>query len=63
MLIRMNALVSLFFILATGCATFQPKPLSPSQTASAFEARTLDSVELKKFVEANLRGEVAPWPW
>jgi cobalt-zinc-cadmium efflux system outer membrane protein len=62
MLIRINALVSLFFILATGCATFQPKPLSPSQTASAFEARTLDSVELKKFIEANLRGEVVPWP-
>jgi cobalt-zinc-cadmium efflux system outer membrane protein len=59
---RINALISLFFILAAGCATFQPKPLSPSQTASAFEACTLDSSELKKFIEANLRGEVAPWP-
>jgi cobalt-zinc-cadmium efflux system outer membrane protein len=45
-----------------GCATFQPKPISPDQAATAFEARTLDSAGLKKFLEATLRHEIAPWP-
>lgn len=45
-----------------GCATFQPKPISPDKTATAFEARTLDSAGLKKFLETNLRHEIAPWP-
>ncbi len=30
-----------------GCATFQPNPISPDQTAKAFEARTLNSAGLK----------------
>ena len=49
-------------LMAAGCASFHPKPITPSQTASAFEARRLDNPGLKKFLEANLRREVAPWP-
>lgn len=57
-----------FFILitmvigTTGCATFHPKPIFPSETASAFEARRLDDPGLKAFIEANLHREIAPWP-
>jgi len=49
-------------ISLAGCATFQPKPISPEQTAAVFEARTLDSPSLKKFMAINLRHEIAPWP-
>lgn len=57
-----------FFILiamvmgTTGCAHFQSKPLSPSQTASAFEARRLDDPGLKEFLETNIHEGIAPWP-
>jgi outer membrane protein TolC len=54
--------VSLVFIVIAGCATFQPQPLSPSQTASAFEARTLDDPGLKAFLEENLHRAITPWP-
>jgi outer membrane protein, heavy metal efflux system len=46
----------------TGCATYHPKPLFPSQTAASFEARTLDSLDLKKHLGTNLDREIAPWP-
>jgi outer membrane protein TolC len=58
---RTTVLMILTFGLA-GCATFQPKPISPDQTATAFEARTLNSTALKKFLQLNLRNEIAPWP-
>jgi len=48
--------------LMTGCASFQPKPISPAQTASSFEARTLDNAGLKAFLEENLHHEISPWP-
>lgn len=49
-------------ILLAGCASFQPKPISPTETATAFEARGLADPGLKKFLEQNLKREVAPWP-
>ncbi len=48
--------------VSTGCATFHPEPISPSETASAFEARALDDPGLKAFLEANLHHELTPWP-
>lgn len=51
-----------FISVLTGCATFQPQPVSPSETASAFESRTLDNADLKKFLEINLQHEITPWP-
>jgi cobalt-zinc-cadmium efflux system outer membrane protein len=45
-----------------GCASFHDEPLSPSQTASGFEARTLTSGKLKSYIESNLHREVVPWP-
>lgn len=56
-----------FFILAfiitmVGCMSFHPKPISPSQTTSAFEARTLDNPDLKKYLEETLQHKIDPWP-
>lgn len=48
--------------LLAGCATFQPKPISPAQTSSAFEAHTIDNIGLKRFIEANLGHGISPWP-
>jgi cobalt-zinc-cadmium efflux system outer membrane protein len=45
-----------------GCAHFEARPLSPDQTAAQFETRTLDDPGLRKFVEQNLKKEVASWP-
>ncbi|MGA2555880.1 MAG: TolC family protein, partial [Verrucomicrobiota bacterium] len=40
--------------LACGCAHFEPKPVSPAQTASALEGRTLEDPGLRNFLEKNL---------
>ena len=50
------------FVLLAGCASFQPRPIEPSTTAAAFEARTLDTPALKQFMEQNLHREITPWP-
>jgi outer membrane protein, heavy metal efflux system len=44
------------------CASFQPKPLLPSESATAFESRALDDPSLKHFLELSLQHEVQPWP-
>jgi outer membrane protein, heavy metal efflux system len=49
-------------ICSTGCARFHPKPLSPSEAATEFEARTLAAPGLKTFLESNLHRKVTPWP-
>ncbi|MGC8491483.1 MAG: TolC family protein [Syntrophobacteraceae bacterium] len=45
-----------------GCATYNPRPISAQDTASAFESRTLDSPGLQKFIERNLPGGIGSWP-
>ena len=61
---REKALLLIIFLLLCGCAAFNSRPLQPSKTASDFEARTLDSSGLRKFIGKNLkeRGEKNPWP-
>ena len=54
--------LSIVLLLMVGCARFHPQPISPVQTATAFEKRTLDSTNLKEFLERNLRHEITPWP-
>ena len=60
-LVRASLLVILLILMA-GCATFHPKPISPQETASSFEARTLEKADFKKFIELNLHHEIRPWP-
>ena len=59
---RKMFLLPLAALLLTGCATFHNRPLNPQKTASEFETRTLQNKKLEKFIEANLRRKVAPWP-
>lgn len=49
-------------LLLGGCATFHDAPLVPSDVQAAFEARTLDSPELRAFLEANLGQPFPAWP-
>ena len=49
-------------IALPGCVRFHSRPLSPEQTASAFEARSLDNSELQQFIAANLPQAADPWP-
>ncbi|MCX6897557.1 MAG: TolC family protein [Verrucomicrobia bacterium] len=60
--LRNGLLLAVLAVLLTGCASFQDKPLSPQQTATEFDKRTLADAELKKFLETNLRREIVPWP-
>lgn len=48
--------------LLAGCARFSSKPLLPEETAQKFEARSLGSPALKKFIEKNIKRKIAPWP-
>src|SRR5690242_73770 len=45
-----------------GCVSYQPRPLSPVQTANQLESRSLTNSELKQFLEKNLHRELAQWP-
>ena len=50
--------------LTAGCTTqqYQDRPLAPAESLSGYEARTLDSADLKDFLQHNLKQEVASWP-
>ena len=48
--------------LLAGCAHFQPQPISPEKMAAQLEARRLDDIGLKKFLEQNLGHEIKNWP-
>ena len=50
--------------LTAGCTTqqYQDRPLAPAESLSGYEARTLDSPDLKSFLQHNFKQEVAPWP-
>ncbi len=56
----------LFIILLgmnlTGCVRYQPRPLHPEQIASQLQGRTLDSAELRSFVERNQSKPLTQWP-
>jgi outer membrane protein TolC len=45
-----------------GCVHYQPKPLSPAQTAADLENRSLTNGALKTFLEKNLHREWTNWP-
>ena len=47
-------------IAFAGCARFHPQPISPDQTAAAFDARSLTNTNLQAFLETN--HITGPWP-
>jgi outer membrane protein, heavy metal efflux system len=48
--------------LLAGCARFHSQPISPAQTATRLESRSLDSPALRTFLETNLHRELTNWP-
>lgn len=54
--------IGLLLTTLVGCASYTPRPLSPLDTAIAFEARSLDADGLKQFLMQNLRRENMAWP-
>lgn len=65
-----NPIINLFRAAASlavigwpsGCAHYQPKPITASQTAVAFESRMLTNLGVRAFLETNLHHQVTPWP-
>jgi outer membrane protein TolC len=55
-------LLILGLVLLAGCARFQPKPISPAETAARLESRSLTNIVLKTFLETNLHREFSNWP-
>ena len=57
-------ILALFFagMLIAGCARFEPKPISPAQTAAELEGRSLTNAALKAFLEKNLHRDLTNWP-
>ncbi len=51
--------IMVVLVLLTGCAHFEPHPITPAETAASFDVRTLDSPDLRRFLATN---EVAPNP-
>lgn len=49
-------------VAGAGCARFHPEPLAPEQTAGRFDARRLDSPDVKAFVATNAMGGQTNWP-
>ncbi len=54
--------VALLTAVFVGCATYEPKPLAPEQSAAAFEARSLESPGLREFIEERLGRPLPLWP-
>src|SRR6266496_3705838 len=48
--------------LLAGCARFVPRPISPADNAARLEARRLDDLGLKQFLEHNLGRPLERWP-
>ena len=49
-------------LLAAGCAKFEPRPISPEASAGAVEARALDAIGLRTFLETNVQVSLTEWP-
>ena len=46
----------------TGCVRFAARPMSPEQSATTFEERTLAAPGLRIFVETNVGAAFPKWP-
>ena len=57
-----NLLLIVVGLTLAGCVRFQPRPISPAETAARLDARRLDDAGLKKFVEENAPQAAHDWP-
>lgn len=49
-------------VLLAGCARFQPRPISPGDTAARLESRSLEDPAFKTFLEKSLQRQFDVWP-
>jgi outer membrane protein TolC len=54
--------LALSWLLLAACASYQPAPLAPERSAAEFNARRLDSPDLRERVAALLPDAAAVWP-
>ncbi len=61
---RALILLSVMNLALTGCATrkYKPAAISPAETASRLESRSLQGSDLREFLEKNLGHQLSPWP-
>jgi cobalt-zinc-cadmium efflux system outer membrane protein len=52
----------LICLVLAGCATYQPRPITPATLASTFEARSLTSDELHAYFVQQWGNNVPSWP-
>jgi outer membrane protein TolC len=57
-----RSLLPAVILALAGCAHYQPKPLSPAQSAAELEGRSLSNIALKQYLEKNLNREFSEWP-
>lgn len=53
---------SVIIVFLSGCAFFKSERLSATRSATSLDARTLADPGLKRFLEANLKNRLEPWP-
>lgn len=56
------AVVGAAVLAATSCRRFQPAPLSPADSASALESRSLADPGLRALFDRVLPGSAPRWP-
>ena len=59
---RAKALLTMSTLLLSACVTYQDRPIQLNDMGRAFEARSLENIELQKFIASNLQHDVDPWP-
>lgn len=60
--LRLTTSSVLAALLMTGCARFKSEYPLPARISTNVDARTLADAGLKRFVEANLKRRLEPWP-
>lgn len=59
---RIAAPICLLVTALAGCASFEPRPLSPQASAAAFEARSLADPGLENYQAAHRHRPLPAWP-
>jgi cobalt-zinc-cadmium efflux system outer membrane protein len=55
-------LLALILFATGGCISYVPMHISADKSAADFESRSLQSLDLKAFLEAGFRRQITPWP-
>jgi outer membrane protein, heavy metal efflux system len=56
-----TTLLAVLWVTA-GCARFHPEPISPAESADRLESRSLTNLDVRAFLEQQLKHPLAEWP-